>query len=170
LKALAATAALVTALAGCATKPPFAVTWYIVYEPANPASTFSEGSNEIFLAVLNQSDQLCKVTEIRLNGNKDWSFKPKDLIVPLERGEILLARLRDLKAPGKCVVPVSVEVFAEGELCKEQDHLLGSKRNPVVPLRAAFPSSLPEGWQQTGSCAEAMKEVVNEVKREGEKR
>jgi hypothetical protein len=178
MKALTAAAVLVATLAGCAARhPPFAVTWYIVYEPGStgvadskgeqqkpltivsgadgaagaPAEAASapHGPNRIVLAVLNQSPKPCLVKEIRVNGD-DLKLSTS---VTLGRGEILLVRLRDFKKEiKKCVVPVSVGIHGD---CKFRVHLLSPEENPVVPLPASFPSSLPETWLDDADCMQA---------------
>lgn len=158
MKALCAIA-LLAALTGCAAqRQPFAATWYSIHEPPRHTSACGvlrelDGKDQVVLALLNQSEQVCTVEKVRLNGNR-LECEVAAHLKQVEPGRLLLIAVRDFRpaqedeqslesAEKKCIVPVSVQIETD-EKCRVQ--AWRGEQPPIVPIPAAFPSSLPETW------------------------
>jgi hypothetical protein len=140
-------------LAGCATPPPFAATWYLVLPKQQDGPTADTG--HIHVALLNQSRHVCTISAIELNGADDADPRGLPLILTNENagfddmppGRTLVLRAEQLL---RCTVPVRIVIRVQGDKCKAVDQF-GRWSDPDIPLAAGFPTSLPHTWES--DCA-----------------
>jgi hypothetical protein len=123
---------------GCAAPPVFQGTWYM--------QAGNDGQSELYVAILNRSNQTVEVKGLVLNspeGQTDLGWKRTFKTVSLRPGAMLV-RKASLFTQGEaevrwpiCHLPIDVVILLEG----------AEKDTAKVDLSGPMPSALPTGWE-----------------------